>query len=214
MTQQDPLFDGRMLTLNTKNAIGMGNRRWVFQHPYHPHLCIKVARKAHIRQQLDSKGGLYRLMPTTWRDDNVLEARAYKQKALTTQSADIWRHLPHMHGWQTTNLGPGLVFDYYQDATGAPAPNLQSVLQTQGLTCALERAIQELHDYIQTAQLWMRHPGPPNIVWASDGHLKLIDCLGTYTMAWRHHVPLLRLKRLERHSTYLTKTINAAIDAQ
>lgn len=58
MKHQAPLFDAPTLKLNTKNAIGMGNRRWVFQHPYHPHLCIKVSRKAHIRQQLDSKGDL------------------------------------------------------------------------------------------------------------------------------------------------------------
>ena len=212
--QQDPLFDANALTLNIQDAIGMGNRRWVFQHPHHPHLCIKVARQAHIREQLNTKGGLYRLMPTTWRDDNVLEARAYTQKALTTEDAYIWRHLPHMYGWQATNLGPGLVFDYYQDADGKPAPNLQGVLQTQGLTNALETAIDELHRYMRTTQIWMRHPGPPNIVWARDGHLKLIDCLGTYTMGWQHHIRPFRRERIQRHSAYLTTTINAAIAAQ
>ena len=112
-----------------------------------------------------------------------------------------------MLGWQETNLGPGLVFDYYTDPQGKPAPNLQSVLKTQGMTPELAVAVQNLHAYILKTQIWMRHPGPPNIVWAADGHLKLIDCLGTYTMGWQHRIAMFRQKRLERHCTYLDTTI-------
>ena len=207
MPMNEPLFHKQALVLNVEDAIGMGNRRWVFQHPDNPNLCIKVARAAHIREQLNAKGGLYKLMPTTWRDDNVLEARAYRQKALNTDNAYVWQHLPHMLGWQETNLGPGLVLDYYTDPQGKPAPNLQSVLKTQGMTPELAVAVQNLHAYILKTQIWMRHPGPPNIVWAADGHLKLIDCLGTYTMGWQHRIAMFRQKRLERHCTYLDTTI-------
>jgi hypothetical protein len=211
MSMTEPLFDSKTLDLHVDNAIGMGNRRWVFQHPDNPKLCIKVARQAHIREQLNAKGGLYRHMPTTWRDDNVLEARAYRQKALTTTHPYVWQHLPHMHGWQATNLGPGLVFDYYTDAQGQPAANLETVLQTQGATPALEVAVENLHAYILKTEIWMRHPGPPNIVWAADGHLKLIDCLGTYTMGWQHRFAGLRQKRLKRHCAYLDTAIARAL---
>ena len=54
MSMTEPLFDSKTLDLHVDNAIGMGNRRWVFQHPDNPKLCIKVARQAHIRDQLNA----------------------------------------------------------------------------------------------------------------------------------------------------------------
>lgn len=202
------LFDQTELSLCPTMKIGMGNRRFVFQHPHHDTLCIKVARTAHIRAQLDKRGFIYRNMPTHWRDDNWLEARAYQQKSLQTKNPAIWRHIPRLHGWQETNLGPGLVFDYYRDRDGARAPNLREVLEKDGLTPAVEGAIGRLNEFMHTHNIWMRHPGPPNIVLGADGHLKLIDCLGTYNMLpFRHFIPALRARRAMKHEAYLAHAV-------
>ena len=202
-----PLFASEELQLKEDDKIGMGNRRFVFQHPSHAELCIKVARASHIRAELDKRGFVYRNMPTHWRDDNWLEARAYQQKPLQTTNEEIWHHIPRLHGWQATNLGPGLVFDYYRSPDGTAAPNLRYVLETQGLTPAVEGAIERLNAFMHKHGIWMRHPGPPNIVMGADGDLKLIDCLGTYNMPLMHLIPTLRKRRAKLHEAYLARAV-------
>ena len=201
------LFASDELQLKEDDKIGMGNRRFVFQHPTHEELCIKVARAKHIRAELDKRGFIYRNMPTHWRDDNWLEARAYRQKPLQTDNDEIWRHIPRLHGWQPTNLGPALVFDYYRSKDGTPAPNLRQVLENNGLTPAVEGAIDRLNTFMHTHGIWMRHPGPPNIVLGADGDLKLIDCLGTYNMPFMHLIPALRKRRAKGHQAYLARAV-------
>lgn len=200
-------FSEDELQLEEEDKIGMGNRRFVFQHPQHENLCIKVARAAHIRASLDQRGFFYRLMPTHWRDDNWLEARAYRQKPLQSKNLDIWQHIPRLHGWQATSLGPGLVFDYYRQSNGDAAPNLRDVLEKNGLTPKVEGAIDRLNAFMHTHGIWMRHPGPPNIVLAADGDLKLIDCLGTYNMPFMQYIPAIRHHRAKRHEAYLARAV-------
>lgn len=200
-------FSTDELQLNEDDKIGMGNRRFVFQHPQHEDLCIKVARAAHIRANLDRRGFVYRLMPTHWRDDNWLEARAYRQAPLQSDRPEIWQHIPRLHGWQATSLGPGLVFDYYRREDGTAAPNLKQVLETDGLTPRLEAAISRLNAFMHAHGVWMRHPGPPNIVLAADGDLKLIDCLGTYNMPFMQYSAAIRRRRAQRHEAYLARSV-------
>lgn len=201
------LFASDELQLKEDDKIGMGNRRFVFQHPHHEEFCIKVARASHIRAELDKRGFIYRNMPTHWRDDNWLEARAYQQKPLQSDNPNLWRHIPRLHGWQATNIGPGLVFDYYRSNDGSPAPNLRQVLENEGLTSTVERAIQRLNAFIHAQGIWMRHPGPPNIVLGADGDLKLIDCLGTYNMPLMHLIPAMRKRRAKGHEAYLARAV-------
>lgn len=200
-------FAQTTLSLADKKPIGMGNRRQVFVHPENPALCFKVARFDHIRAQMDKRGLVYKLMPTRWRDDNWLEARAYRQSAIEPQNDRIWQHLPRLYGWQDSDLGAGLVFDYYRAADDTPAPTLRRAIQENGLTAALQNALDELYAYIRETGLWMRHPNAENTVLAADGRLKLIDCLGTYNMHMLRHIPALRKRRLENHITYLAKQV-------
>lgn len=137
-------FSQQRLSLADATPIGMGNRRRDFVHPSHPDLCIKIARNQHIRRGLDRRGGLYRLMPTRWRDDNWLEARAYQQTALREDASPNWQYVPHLHGWQPTDMGDGLVFDYYRTPQGEPAPSLEALLQNGMCGADLERALTDL----------------------------------------------------------------------
>ena len=87
---------------------------------------------------------------------------------------------------------------------GKPAPSLQQVLQSGLSNEQLDRALIELTQFLNTTDVWMRHPGPANIVLAADGRLKLIDCLGTYNMSYVvHHFSVLRRRRQVRHISYL-----------
>lgn len=120
----------------------------------------------------------------------------------------IQRHIPMLYGWQATNLGPGLVFDYYRQPNGQRAPNLEEVILSQGLTAEIKRAIVGLSAFILNNAPWMRHPVPFNIVYAADKNLKLVDCIGTYTMPWRRHLPVIRNQRRRRHLAYMSKSIS------
>lgn len=202
-------FDAATITLGDRFLIGMGNRRRVFVHPDHPNLCIKIARTSHIRSQLDKRSYLHSLMPTHWRDDNWLEARAYQQPLLAVLTPEVQRHIPTLYGWQNTNLGKGLVFDFYTDKTGLPAKNLSDLILENGVTAEIRRAVNELKEFILNQSPWMRHPGPPNIVYGADNHLKLVDCLGTYNMRWQKHIPAIRRRRRRRHNNYLEIEIAA-----
>lgn len=204
-------FAEQCLQLETRDPIGMGNRRRVFQHPDHPDLCIKVARQEHIRQSLDKRGGLYKYMPTRWRDDNWLEAIAYQQAALQDAASPNWAHIPRLHGWQDTDIGTGLVFDYYRTETGEAAPNLAHVLADGIIEPHVQTAIDGLIAYLSQTDVWMRHPGPPNIVLAADGKLKLIDCLGTYNMRVFRPFKSILKRRRGRHIAYLQRAVDNAL---
>ncbi len=200
-------FAPQKLSLAEVEPVGMGNRRRVFVHPDNPDLCIKIARNDHIRAQLDNRGLVYRIMPTRWRDDNWLEARAYQQSVLQTTEPAIWRHLPRLLGWQETDIGPGLVFDYYRNAEGGPAPTLRKTIETFGLRPDIRQALDDLHTYIRSADIWMRHPNTENTVIGLDGHIKLIDCLGTYNMQGLRYIPAVRKHRQERNIAYLERQV-------
>lgn len=200
-------FAASKLLLADKKPIGMGNRRQVFAHPENDGLCFKVARFDHIRAQMDARGFVYRLMPTRRRDDNWLEARAYRQSAIDPANEMIWQNLPRLYGWQDSDLGVGLVFDYYRAADGSPAPTLRRAIEENGVSRAIQSALEDLYAYIRETGLWMRHPNVENTVLAADGRLKLIDCLGTYNMQAIRYIPALRKRRLEKHVAYLAKQV-------
>lgn len=200
-------FAPQKLCLSKAEPVGMGNRRRVFVHPNNPDLCIKVARGDHIRKQMDERGIVYRMMPTRWRDDNWLEARAYQQGVLRASDPAIWLHLPRLYGWQDTDIGPGLVFDYYRNAEGGPAPTLRQALQKQGLLPNIRKALDDLSSYIRTADIWMRHPNTENTIIGLDGRLKLIDCLGTYNMQGMRFIPAVRRHRQARNIAYLERQV-------
>ncbi len=208
------LFDARKLSLAGTAPIGMGNRRRVFRHPENGALCIKIARLRHIRQQMDARSLFHKMMPTRWRDDNRLEVRAYRQSAIRGGEETVWRHLPRLYGWQDTDLGRGLVFDYFQNHDGGPAPTLRQALDAQGDVDEVKAALDELYDFIRSAGIWMRHPNVENVVLAADGRLKLIDCLGTYNGHVRRLVPPLVRRRLERHVSYLSRQVGRLLEGR
>ena len=207
MTYQCRQFSNERASLDDEHYIGMENRRRVFMHPDYPNLCIKVARASHIRRELNRRGLIHKLMPTHWRDDNWLESRAYQQPALSVITEATQRHIPSLYGWQETSIGMGLVFDYYHLGNGQPAPNLRDVILSGGITADIRRAVDGLKDFILHDGPWMRHPSPENIVYATDGQLKLVDCMGTYNMRLQRYIPAIRKRRRKRHNSYLETAI-------
>ena len=186
----------------------MGNRRKVYFHPEQPNLCIKVARLSHIRSELNARGWAHKMTPTHWRDDNWLEARAYQQPLLAVKTPVIQRHIATLYGWQNTSHGMGLVFNFFTDKKGRPAPNLQKLILLNGVTATVLAATAELKQFILQHGPWMRHPGPENIVMAAVGHLKLVDCLGTYNTPLQRYIPAIRKRRRLRHTEYLDNEIS------
>ena len=209
-----PFCDDELVLTHAK-PIGMGNRRYVYAHPVHENLCLKIPRTTHIRRNMNRRGLIYRFMPTRWRDDNWLEARAYRRAEFNGEDNAIWRHFPRLYGWQRTDIGVGLVFDYYRSETLNPAPNLQQALEANGLTRQIETALNRLMRFIDHYQIWMRHPNPSNIVLAADNELKLIDCLGTYNMPLLRYLPPIRRRHAQRNKAYLREAVHrVAVNAE
>lgn len=204
-------FSSDELILSDAKPIGMGNRRYVFAHPVHENLCLKIPCTAHIRQNMNRRNIIYRFMPTHWRDDNWLESRAYRRGEFKGEDNAVWRHFPRLYGWQRTDIGVGLVFDYYRSETLAPAPNLHQALEVDGLTTQIKAALDRLMNFIDCYQIWMRHPNPSNNVLASDSELKLIDCLGTYNMPLVRYLPAVRRRHAERNKIYLQEAVRRVV---
>jgi len=140
--------------------------------------------------------------------------RAYRQSSIRRGEEAIWRHLPRLYGWQVTDLGRGLVFDYFQNHDGGPAPTLRQALDAHGDVEGVKAALDELYDFIRSAGIWMHHPNVENVVLATDGLLKLIDCLGTYNgHVWRFVLPLVR-RCLERHVSYLSRQAGRLLEGR
>ena len=162
-----PIFSQSIALLKHAAPFGQGAVSVCYVHPDNPDLCIKVQKP-----ELTAAAAPWK--PT----ENAKTAHGYRQKAVRHGDARLWEHLPRLHGWQNTDLGLGLVSDYYSTPDGAPAPTLRALLQTHGMTREMNQAIAAFVAYLCDTRLLTRRIAPHNLVYARDGRLKLIDDMG------------------------------------
>ena len=170
-----------MIDLSKSIPFAEGGRRICFLHPDDCNLCIKIAKQDQILKRR-AKAPLYRrLRPLSAFDDNMDEIKGYRQivvrRAINDKASPLWQHIPHCYGFIDTNLGPGLVSDYYQ-VNGKTAPTVEKILFTEGLTSQLEKALQQFATFLHESLLVTRAILPHNLVIAADGRVKLIDGIG------------------------------------
>lgn len=177
--RKKPLFSNSVAHLKDITPFGEGASRRCYVHPDNPALCIKVQKPEVLR----TKSLPVRLMsPIYYRTENISDATAYRQKAVRNGSVRLWEHIPRLHGWQKTDLGWGLVSDYYS-TDGHPAPTLRALLRAHGITREINEAVKELARFLLETHVITRNIHPHNVVLAQDGRLKIVDDLGNRGMS-------------------------------
>ena len=120
-------------------------------------------------------------------DDNQIEYRAFQQSAILRNTPEIWRHIPRCYGWVETDIGCGLVTDYYpSDNLNVPATTLEEYLKEFSVTPQLLSALKEFSAYLRRYLLLTKNLMPHNllVLQESGGVLRLIliDGFGLSTM--------------------------------
>lgn len=155
-----------------------GQNRLCFIHPDNPHLCIKIVKKDSIARLRSRRGFIKNLRSNIHFDDNLNEYHAHQQPIITNGGEHIYEHISRCYGWQETDIGIGLVSDYYADKNGDTAATLESYLHTHGFTDEIKAKLDDIANYLRETGLMTRNIIPHNIVIAADENLKIVDGLG------------------------------------
>ena len=199
-----PLFSQSVALLKHATPFATGTASLCYVHPDNPDLCLKVQKP----EKLHKRNFLRRLPSAIYHyTENVKNADAYRQKAVRHGGARIWEHLPRLHGWQNTDIGLGLVSDYYSTPDGRPAPTLRGLLHAHGMTRELNLAIADFTDFLHDMQVLTRRINLRNLVYARDGRLKLIDDVGSTGVMFADMYKGLGKRRIRRNIRDIHKRI-------
>jgi len=173
------MYSDKTLFLRGVSPFAEGVNRFCFVHPDDNKLCIKVVKEGSIDALRVKRSFWKNLRPDSYFDDNLNEYKAYQQAAIQG-SGDEGRydHIPRCYGWQKTDMGMGLVLDYFEQDNGQPCVTLEAYLKTHGFTPEIDLKLQALADYVRRFQVMTKNILPHNVVFAADGRLKIIDGLG------------------------------------
>ncbi len=169
----------QQLNLSTIKPFAEGGNRLCFVHPENTNRCIKILKPDSIKNLREKRSFLKNLRPDSYFDDNLNEYKAYQQTAIIEGDDRIYDHIPRCYGWQDTDLGKGLVLDYYEQKDGMPSHTLLEELQKNGLSSGLEQRLEQLAEYLKETQILTKNIIPHNVVCASDNKLKIIDGIGS-----------------------------------
>lgn len=181
------LHQSKKLFLAASQPFAAGDHRLCYRHPHDENLCIKVNRQGKA-QMLKASAPFYkRFRSVDSFDDNQIEYRAFQQSAILRNTPEIWRHIPRCYGWVETDIGCGLVTDYYpSDNLNVPATTLEEYLKEFSVTPQLLSALKEFSAYLRRYLLLTKNLMPHNllVLQESGGVLRLIliDGFGLSTM--------------------------------
>jgi len=115
--------------LSAREPFAAGDNRLCYNHPDDQSLCIKVNRQGKAETQKANSPFYKKLRSVASFDDNQIEYRAFQQLVIARNTPEIWRHIPRCHGWVKTDIGPGLVTDFYAaNNRDTPAITLEQYL--------------------------------------------------------------------------------------
>lgn len=169
------------LHLLESEALAKGHSRLVFQHPHHPDRLIKVIRPEVIDARFGSGAAWYKRLR---RFGRYLSYARETQEYLAAW-ASHGRELPFVQriiGFETTNLGLGLVMEAARGRHGDLAPTLREIILTGRFDAETSRLLDRFLDQILEAEIVVSDLNVVNIVLAHnerDGdHFVLIDGIG------------------------------------
>ena len=213
-----PSHRAEKIFLAASQPFAVGDHRLCFRHPSNELLCIKVNRQGKA-QRLKAAAPFYkRLRSVDSFDDNQIEYRAFQQPAIVRNTPDIWRHIPRCYGWVETDIGPGLVTDFYAgNNRDTPAMTLERYLQEFGKTPLLSLALGEFADFLRRYLLLTKNLMPHNLLVLQDAHgqensqqkeqglrLVLVDGFGLSTiLPMAKYVPAFARRHVEKRLNWL-----------
>lgn len=178
-------YNAPMIYLNADDFVGKGSKRYCYRHPDNPERCIKIAYKPALTDKKKQNEFNYLRM---------LERRGID-----------WSHMPRCYGWATTDIGAGLVFDFFHTHDGLAMPSIGEHLREGRITLdALSEPLETLRRYLLRNRIVTRDLNATNIVCNVEGSdapvLYLIDGIGNADfIKVANYLPFYTKKKTNRH---------------
>lgn len=163
------------------SPFAVGDHRLCFRHPNDPSRCIKVNREGKDLMLWKRAPFYKKLRSVKSFNDNWQEYLSFQQPAITRNQPKVWAHIPRCYGWVKTDLGEGLITDYYGAPEGKPAPTLETFLREQGINDGIRQALREFIAFFRETLLITKAILPHNVVVVESPQglrLVLIDGFG------------------------------------
>ena len=169
------------IQLLESEALAKGHSRLVFQHPQHPDRLIKVIRPDVIDSRFGSGAAWYKRLRRFGRYLSYVRETQEYLAAWASHGCDL-PFVQRIIGFETTNLGLGLVMEAARDRHGHLAPTLREIIDSGRFDAGMSRALDRFLDQILDADIVISDLNVVNIVLAHserDGdHFVLIDGIG------------------------------------
>ncbi len=175
------MYSETPISVKQLTPFARGDHRLCFQHPENDRLCVKINREGKAKALKEDAPFYKKFRSERSFDDNWREYQAFQQPAIVNNTPHVWKHIPRCYGWVTTDLGPGLVTDYYATADGLPAQTLENYLQQNGLTTAIQSALDAFASFLRETLLLTKNLLPHNLLVVEDQpapRIVLIDGFG------------------------------------
>ncbi|MBV0933260.1 YrbL family protein [Marinobacterium weihaiense] len=199
--------------LADEQAFAQGGHRLCFVHPRHADRCIKVRRPDFTLEDLRRKKGFPKsLLPLHCFDDNREEHEVITDLA-TRHGEPVFDLISRCYGFETTDLGPGLVLELVRDADGRISQTLKAQIWHQGYGPDCQAAVERFIAAWRNLQIPSRDLLLHNLLVQKDSagqvqRIVVIDGLGSPNLIPFHRLPpSLRSAKVERKLTNLQQRI-------
>lgn len=188
------------LALASTTPLAVGHLRYVFQHPEHDDMLIKIMRADAVAARWNAPGRWHKRLPRTRHYIGYLrELKEYIGARARAPHVDA--PIARMIGVVETDLGLGLVSEKVVGAEGALAPTLAAIYERSGFTPDLNAALAVFLEGLLDANVIVGDMHAWNIVHGSDSRggprLVMIDGFGE-----KHAIPLSSISRaINRYRT-------------
>ena len=185
-----------MIDLSGSTSFAEGGNRKCFIHPAQSDRCLKVIHPGLLKKIIKNKPWYKKLRSKDSFDDNLREQEAYKQKALTANNPEVWKHLAKWYGMVETSLGMASETELIKNNEKV-AETLESYLFANELTDEIKLAINQFHKWLRENLILTKNLIPHNLVIKKENGeiiIKIIDGLGSQAF-----IPL------PNHSTFFAK---------
>ena len=170
-----------MIDLSGLTPFAEGGNRKCFIHPAQSDRCLKVIHPGLLEKIIKNKPWYKKLRSKDSFDDNLREQEAYKQKALTVNNPEVWKHLAKWYGMVETSLGMASETELIKNNEKV-AETLESYLFANGLTDEIKLAINQFHKWLRENLILTKNLIPHNLVIKKENGeiiIKIIDGLGS-----------------------------------
>lgn len=181
--------DSATLQIGHLEPFGVGGRRSCYVHPLDPSKCIKVLRTDERRTRRLKKTKVPQAFRREY-DNNEHERLIIV--GLAKRLGDcLPEHLPQCYGYESTDLGPGLVLDLVRDTDGKIGRSLRELFTAGHHPDEFKEAFDEFGQFLLKHRVLTRNLHDHNLIASAqeDGSWKLYLIDGLGDPAW---LPLAR----------------------